>query len=111
MSLLVIRADATTAMGTGHVMRMLALAQAWKKIGGDAAMISSVRMPESLLRRVSENGVAVTFIRGGEPGSAADAEETRECLESMGASVLAADGYGFREEYQAALRDPRWKTL
>jgi len=29
----------------------------------------------------------------------------------MGASVLAADGYCFKEDYQTAVSDPAWKTL
>ena len=31
---LLIRADANSAMGTGHVMRCIALGQAWQDIGG-----------------------------------------------------------------------------
>ena len=33
---LLIRADATRAMGTGHVMRCLALTQSWQDAGGSA---------------------------------------------------------------------------
>ena len=33
--ILLVRADATVASGTGHVMRCLALAQAWQRAGGD----------------------------------------------------------------------------
>ena len=39
-SSLVIRADATTAMGTGHVMRCIALAQAWQDHGGKVTFLS-----------------------------------------------------------------------
>ena len=39
---LVIRADADSIMGSGHVMRMIALAQAWAKDGGKVLFISRI---------------------------------------------------------------------
>ena len=36
---LVIRVDASTQIGTGHLMRCLALAQAWKDAGGQVTFI------------------------------------------------------------------------
>ena len=37
---LIIRADATTRIGTGHIMRCIALAQAWQDQGGDVTFLS-----------------------------------------------------------------------
>jgi spore coat polysaccharide biosynthesis predicted glycosyltransferase SpsG len=36
---LIIRADASTTMGTGHIMRCLALAQAWQDQGGQVIFV------------------------------------------------------------------------
>ena len=38
--ILVLRADATTAIGIGHLMRCIALAQAWKAKGNAVIFIS-----------------------------------------------------------------------
>jgi len=42
---LLIRADATPRMGTGHVMRCLALAQAAQDLGMDVRFLARVEVP------------------------------------------------------------------
>lgn len=41
MRTLFLRADANPRMGTGHLMRCLALAQAWKEAGGEACFLTA----------------------------------------------------------------------
>ncbi|MFM8983470.1 MAG: hypothetical protein ACKOLA_11305 [Spartobacteria bacterium] len=44
-STLLIRTDASVSMGTGHVMRMIALAQAWQDGGGEAVFLCAEITP------------------------------------------------------------------
>ena len=80
---LVIHADASPEIGTGHVMRCFALAQAWEELGGTTEWVT----------------------RG-----TGDALRKRLGLESAGETACTAgaacvlDGYHFRPDYQRAIR-------
>ncbi len=72
-STLILRADASIAMGTGHLMRCLALAQAWQDQGGECifAMAESTASAEERIRR--EKFEVVTLAES--PGSPQDAAQ------------------------------------
>lgn len=99
---LLIRADANVAMGTGHVMRCLALAQAWQASGGRCvfAMAQSTPAVESRLR---EQGIDVEHL-GALAGSTEDARQTADIASNNEAVWIVVDGYQFDFRYQAAIK-------
>ena len=98
---LVLRADADHRIGTGHVMRGLALGQAWQD-RFSTVHVANACMPPSLVDRLEANGFVV-HLMGIEPGSHKDAAATLEIARQVGAEWIAADGYVFGEDFQQAI--------
>lgn len=97
-----LRADGSTTMGTGHVTRSLALARALKEAGHEAR-IASAELASALRKRVDAAGLAVERLDDS-PGSAEDCKSTARLSDRLGADWLVVDGYQFSGEYRAALK-------
>jgi UDP-2,4-diacetamido-2,4,6-trideoxy-beta-L-altropyranose hydrolase len=106
---LLIRADANVEIGTGHVMRCLALAQAWQDRGGDVvfAMAESNAGIDERLRSEQARITKLDAI----PGSVDDAAETARLARSLQASWTVVDGYRFDSAHQCFLKDEGLKLL
>jgi UDP-2,4-diacetamido-2,4,6-trideoxy-beta-L-altropyranose hydrolase len=109
MADLLLRTEASIAIGTGHAMRCLALAQAWADAGGNAIFVMAEATP-AVEERLRNEGfeVARTAVR---VGSAADAEEAAQLAHQHGASWVVVDGYEFGAEYQADLKSRGLRVL
>ncbi|MEP6663356.1 MAG: UDP-2,4-diacetamido-2,4,6-trideoxy-beta-L-altropyranose hydrolase, partial [Verrucomicrobiota bacterium] len=106
---LVIRADAGLQMGTGHVMRCLALAEPWLQSGSRVTFVSS-NLSRPLIERIQNLGIKTASLRA-LPGSHDDAIELTQIAAEREASWVVVDGYHFGAEYQLALKEAGTKFL
>jgi len=97
----VIRADAGPAVGTGHVMRMMALGEACCKLGSSVTMLCG-DIPAGLVQRLISCGIDVQRLANANCDSD-DAQETLAVASKMDADWLVLDGYGFDTYYQKTL--------
>jgi UDP-2,4-diacetamido-2,4,6-trideoxy-beta-L-altropyranose hydrolase len=104
-----IRADASVPMGTGHVMRCLALAQRLASSRIPVAFASS-GMPELLQLRVEAEKIPV-FALSEEPGTMQDALTTIRLAAQMAANWIVLDGYHFSLAFQERLHLAGYRIL
>lgn len=114
MQHLVIRADSNSRIGTGHIMRCIALAQAWKKRGGEVTFISYAETPW-LHQHILKEGFNLVPIQFYYPDPF-DLEVTLDFLFNLRTSnqdqpLLVADGYHFNSDYQNAIKEKGYKLL
>ncbi|MEQ1748220.1 MAG: UDP-2,4-diacetamido-2,4,6-trideoxy-beta-L-altropyranose hydrolase [Prosthecobacter sp.] len=106
---LCIRADADSRMGIGHVMRCIALAQAWQCAGGEVSFVTAADSP-ALLDRLALEGIKVTLLQAA-PGSSADACELAHHAACNNATWVVLDGYHFGPEYRAIIKKADLKLI
>ena len=115
---LLIRADATPRMGTGHVMRCLALAQAAREAGMNVRLICRPDV-DWLRTRLEMDDVPLHFLPDAPPNAEYPADLLSQ-LAAVGAPIPGAlertfwvvlDGYHFRMDCQKALIDAGYGLL
>lgn len=113
---LIIRVDASELIGTGHIMRMLALAQAWRDHLGTTSSVLFVcaELPGGLPDRMMREGFCVKRVEV-KPGAQEDAVQcvaiAREWSQHPKDAWVVVDGYHFGASYQAFLRASGFKLL
>ncbi len=98
MKTIISRVDGDHHIGTGHVMRMLALAQAWQRRGG-AVVFCCVLLPHVLQQKLAATGIEVIRLEVN-PGSADDAESVVRIAKDREVVAIACDNYHFTLPFQ-----------
>jgi UDP-2,4-diacetamido-2,4,6-trideoxy-beta-L-altropyranose hydrolase len=112
---LLIRADASTEMGSGHAMRCLAISQAWKDRGGKTIFISRCES-EAIRQRLITEGMDFIPLEKSHP-DASDLECTIGTLDEISRQHLGnetwliVDGYHFDASYQKRIKEGGHKLL
>jgi UDP-2,4-diacetamido-2,4,6-trideoxy-beta-L-altropyranose hydrolase len=110
---LLFRTDASVAIGTGHVMRCLALAQAWQDARQDEGRRAVFAMAEATqaiqVRLVAESCEVISVSCA--TGTPEDSVQTIALARTTNAEWIVVDGYRFTAEYQRTLRDAGLKVL
>ncbi len=105
MSTLIVRADAGAAIGAGHLMRCLALADAWEAAGGTTVVMTDASIADRITAVRGERRRFVPATPGRD-----DAESAEEIGRVAGSCAggttpwVVADGYRFSEAFHRALR-------
>jgi UDP-2,4-diacetamido-2,4,6-trideoxy-beta-L-altropyranose hydrolase len=89
-------------MGSGHLMRCLALAQSWRDQGGEVQWVTAGTLGR-LREPIAAEGAPINEL-GIDPGSAADAEATARLAAAAGASWVVVDGYHFDGDFRRRVR-------
>jgi len=111
---LLVRADCSTEIGVGHMMRCFALSQAWQQQGGEAEFLS-VCGSRALRESIVAKGVGFADLADPHPNPT-DRWSTMNRLNQLSSQEsqqpwLVLDGYHFDPTYQRALRSTGCRVL
>lgn len=99
---LIIRADANAKIGSGHIMRMFALAQSWQMQEGNIVFVTNCESI-ALIEKLKNEGFEIVELDESFP-DAKDFETTKEVLDKFPNSWCVVDGYNFDNDYYGLIR-------
>ena len=105
----VFRADADARIGTGHLMRCLALGQAWQDDGGEVHFVTAC--PSERLLKLLRGESFIVHPLEYNYSCPLDWRTTEQVLAGNSDSWLALDGYHFDSAYQQRAKDAGFPLL
>jgi UDP-2,4-diacetamido-2,4,6-trideoxy-beta-L-altropyranose hydrolase len=100
---LVVRADADSRIGTGHLMRCCTLAQGWQTRGGEVVFATSCSN-DNLTRHIEAANIPIAAIEHPHPNPM-DWDRTSGILNSHPDAWVVLDGYHFDSGYQDRIKN------
>lgn len=111
MRRILIRVDATSEIGMGHLMRMVSLGQILTDHGCDVHF-ATVGPPSESTRPVSTNNFTLHHLAGQALiGSSEDAAALRALIEAVDPDWVILDGNGFGTNYQRMIKESGRKVM
>jgi UDP-2,4-diacetamido-2,4,6-trideoxy-beta-L-altropyranose hydrolase len=111
---LIIRADANSRIGTGHIMRCIALGKAWQHRGGHTTFVSCCES-KNLRKRIADEGFNFVPIKASCPDPSdlkIVLEKLSEIKNQASSNVwLMVDGYHFDTVYQCHIKEAGYRLL
>lgn len=106
---LLLRADASFGCGTGHVMRLIALAEAWREAeksknkSAEPILLLGCVSISRLRQRITDAGIGLWDLLASYPDSR-DLDALTNLAEVVQPAWIVLDGYHFDPDYQTAVR-------
>ncbi|CCQ59836.1 UDP-2,4-diacetamido-2,4,6-trideoxy-beta-L-altropyranose hydrolase [Crocosphaera watsonii] len=107
--MILIRVDASTDIGSGHLMRCLALAQGWKNRAKKVIFVMATEA-SGLVNRLESEAIEVIKLSV-ELGSFEDAQQTADSAKKLGINWIVIDGYHFDSHYQKIIKSSGLKLF
>ena len=102
LNTLVVRTDADSRIGTGHLMRCITLAQGWQTRGGTVVIVTNCNN-DNLTRHLEAANMPIAAIEHSHPNPM-DWDRTCEILNSHPGAWVVLDGYHFDSGYQGRIK-------
>lgn len=110
MEHLLIRTDSTAKIGAGHIMRCIALAQAWQAEGGEVTFLSHCEST-ALRERIQSEGFHFIPVEEAHPLPGDIEQLLATATRRSEINWVVLDGYHFDPEYQKQIRDNGLRLL